>query len=244
MRAAPGKATAAPVRPRAVRSAGAALLLLGLLAVTGCAGRAPLGSPIAPDDAALAADALRDATRLDGPLLIRFDWDVIEQGSRGSGEGVARVEPPYRARLDLFLRNGTTVARAALVDDQLLLPRGVPEGLIPPPGLLWAALGVFRPGADAELVAARRAGEVLELSYRLPDGRELRFRVDGERIAEAELLESGTVLHRVSLTAPAEPGLPDEATYRNLTAFRELKLLTRSIEHVESFPSDIWFPGR
>jgi len=34
------------------------------------------------------------------------------------GEGVARVEPPYRARLDLF-RNMETVSSAILVDDVL-----------------------------------------------------------------------------------------------------------------------------
>jgi hypothetical protein len=84
---------------------------------------------------------------------------------------------------------------------------------------------------------------VVELRYQAADGRELRYTVAGERILEAQVLERGQTVHEVTL-APGETGVyPREATYKNLAAYRELKLTTRSIENVPPFPTDIWFPG-
>lgn len=174
-----------------------------------------------------------------------FDWNLSEQGVRASGRGVARVEPPYRARLDLFMGNGETVARAALVDDDLRVPPGVPEGIIPPPRLLWASLGVFRPGGGAFLLGAEgRREEAVSLRYGFDGGEELRYRIVGDRIVEAELLSGGHAVHQVTLSAEAEDRYPREATYRNLAAFRELRLVRRSVENVEPYPPDIWFPVR
>jgi hypothetical protein len=189
------------------------------------------------------AASLQESTRLDRPTLIRFGWSLSEQGSRGGGSGVARIEPPDRARLDLFLDNGTTVARATLAGGALWLPPGVRAEVIPPPDLLWAALGVFRPGEGMELSGARRRGDELELRYGDGGDQELRYRIVAERIQGVDLLEGGSTVHSVSI-APRDDGYPGEATYRNLAAYRELKLTTRSIEHVDSFPSDIWSPGR
>jgi hypothetical protein len=219
--------------------------MLGLwLAVTGCAPAQPLGVPIPTSDGAALADSLERATRLERPSLYQFDWQVSERGARVSGRGVARAEPPYRARLDLFSGNGETVARAALIDGQLYLPDGVPLEVIPPPNLLWAALGVFRPGPDAELLGARRAGDSVELTYRASGGQELRYHIEGARVREVELLEGGRALHRISLTANETSSYPRDATYRNLAEFRELQFVTRSVEHVEPFPPDTWLPPR
>jgi hypothetical protein len=163
----------------------------------------------------------------------------------GSGRGVARAQDPYRARLDLFAGGGETVARAILIDDDLSLPAGVPdeiEAIIPPSNLLWAALGVFHPGEGATLLGARRSSAEIELRYDLADGRQLRYLVAGDRVRQVQLLERGQTLHEISLTPAAGQRYPGEATYRNLAQYRQLNLVTRSVEHVDSFPAIIWRP--
>ena len=182
---------------------------------------------------------------MEQPLRILFEWSLNEQGSRVRGRGVARIEPPFRARLDLFMGNGETVARAALVDDDLRIPPGVPDGIIPPAHLLWSALGVFRPGREAAFLGAERENDGwVSLVYLYPNGEELRYRVEGGILREAELLEGGHVVQRVTLARDSGSGYPDEATYRDLSAFRELRLTKRTTENVEFYPPDIWFPTR
>ena len=164
----------------------------------------------------------------------------------GSGAGVARAQDPYRARLDLFLGSGETIARATLIDSDLTLPAGVPdeiEAIIPPSNLLWAALGVFHPGAGATLVGARRSATGLELRYDLTDGRQLRYVIEGDRVRLVQLLEGGSAVHEISLTPTEGQRYPSEATYRNLEQFRQLTFVTRSVENVDSFPADLWRPA-
>lgn len=195
-------------------------------------------------DAEQLALALEDRTRLQEPLRIVFEWDLNEAGSRMSGRGVARVEPPYRARLDLFLGSGETAARAALVDGEYRLPPGAPADLLPPPDLMWGVLGVFRPEFGIELLGAERLeGDALRLRYRYPDGTRVHYRiVDGE-VRVMERLQGETVVERVEVD-PSDAGrYPDEAVYRDLTAFRELRLTRESVERVEPFPPDIWDPA-
>jgi hypothetical protein len=210
-----------------------------------CASTPPAGPPLPPSEGAAIATALEAATRIPEPTRIRFQWAISEQGRQARGEGLTRTEPPYRARLDLFLGDGTTVGQATLLDGSLHKPEGMPEDVIPPPDLLWAALGVFRPGRESVLSAARRREDgVVELRYAVAGGQELRYVVSGERILEAALLEDGDAVHEVRLD-PGDAGVyPREATYRNLAAYRELKLTTRTIESVPPFPADIWLPGR
>ena len=229
---------------RGPRKVGRALPVALMLAAAGCASTPPAGPPLPPSEGESIAAALAEATRIPGPSRIRFEWVIGEQGRRASGEGLARVEPPYRARLDLFLGDGTTVGRATLLDAQLQDPVGLPQAVVPPPDLLWAALGVFRPGPGSALTAARRRADgVVELRYSVANGQELRYVVDGQRILEAEILQDGDAVHEVTLAPGESAPFPREATYKNLAEYRELKLTTRSIENVERFPTDIWSPG-
>jgi hypothetical protein len=96
---------------------------------------------------------------------------MARPGGRGrfNGRGVARIEPPYHARLDLFGPRGDTYLSAALVDDQIRLPPGVQAVQLPPPALMWAVLGVVAPPAEAVLVGTRQDPERAELYYELED---------------------------------------------------------------------------
>ena len=191
------------------------------------------------------AQQLSDETGLEDPLRIVFDWELNDQGQRVEGRGVARVEPPYRARLDLFLDNGETVISAALVDGDLRLPPGSPDDILPPPDLMWGALGVFRPVGDARLMGADRLeGEAIRLRYRHDDGREVHYRVMDGALRVLELVEGGDVVQRVDVAPERVERYPIEAIYRNLAEFRELKLVRQSLSVVDAFDPEIWDPAQ
>ena len=220
-----------------------ALLVAAACAVLGaCAPPPPAVVAPAPDAEQLAL-TLEDRTALTGPIRVVFAWQLNEAGVRVSGTGVARIEPPYKARLDLFMGNGETLARAALVDGDLRLPPGTPEGLLPPADLMWGVLGVFRPRLGIELLGAERMeGGALRLRYRYPDSDELHYNVMDGEVRSLELLDGGDVVQRVDLRGEGGASVPQEATYRNLAAFRELKLTRERVERVEAYPPDIWDP--
>lgn len=213
-------------------------------AVVGCSGPPP-PPPAPPLDAAQIATTARTQSRLDQPTRILFEWSMTEQGGRFSGRGVARLEPPYRARLDLFLPGGETIARAALVDDDLRMPPDVPEGFIPPPRLLWGVLGVFRPGAGAALLGAEdQGGDGIRVRYGYAGDEEIRYLLRDRRVQRVEMLDDGDVVHQVTLELDTGSRYPTEAVYRDLAAFRELRISRESVTHVESYPPDIWDPVR
>lgn len=205
----------------------------------------PGASPQAPLAAASAeAQRAEEATRITTASRLVFAWRAQEPDFRGEGTGVARVEPPDKARLDLFFDNGELAATAALVGDDLRIPAELPGELVPPPALFWAALGVFRPGSGATLIEAREGNGTMELGYRLPMGDRIRFRLRGHAVADAMVLSDGAVVERILASEPRPgSGYPAEATYRNLQDYRELRLRLETFEHVDSFPPDIWYPG-
>lgn len=210
----------------------------------GCSSPPP-PPPAPPLDAREIATSAQAESTLDQPTRILFDWNMTEQDGRFRGRGVARIEPPYRARLDLFLPGGETIARAALVNDDLRMPADVPEGLIPPAHLLWAVLGVFRPGAGAGLLGAEEqdGGGVL-MRYGYDGGREIHYLLRGRRIQRVEVLEGGDVVHRVTVELDPGSRYPREAVHRDLAGFRELRITRESVTQVEPYPPDIWNPTR
>lgn len=212
----------------------------GVPALGACAAR---GRPVDIPVAQSAVERAVRATAPSRPLRVVFDWELREREGRFSGRGVARIEPPYRARLDLFGPRGEGVLTAALVGDELRLPPGAEEARvpIPPPALLWSVLGVFRP-PPAELTAAAREDGRLRVEYAGVDGR-WRFLLDGDRLVEAEWRGDGDALRRVETNGAAAFGVPDDVVYRNYEAFRQLELDVDQVDEVDSFPAEIWTPG-
>jgi hypothetical protein len=219
----------------------AVVLLIGACTPAG----PPPGPPQPPLDPAQEALGTERATRLEGPVRVVFDWSLDEPGLRASGRGVARMEPPDRARLDLFARNGETVLRAAMVGDELRLPPGASSTLVPPPALFWSALGIFRPGGGSFLSGGSREGEDgVRLEYMLSGDRAVRYRLLRRVVQEVELLQGGQTFERLTLSPSPDARFPRQTVYRHLADFRELTFTLQTVDDVDAFPPDIWEPGR
>ena len=124
------------------------------------------------------------------------------------------------------------------------VPPGVPLDLAPPPALLWAALGVFRPDAGLRMAGGRDRGDgTISLSYGGEDGQDLRFRLANDLLLRAEIREDGHLIEEVDLELDESSQRVVETVYRNRALFVELTFTLKSEENVESFPPDIWYPG-
>lgn len=178
-------------------------------------------------------------TRPSEPLRIRFQWRATEADSRFSGLGLARVEAPQRARLDLFGPRGEAYLSGILSDGLLALSEPSAAIQLPPPTLLWASLGVFLPPEEADLLVTRRDGQRLHLEYASKQAR-WRFFFEDDRLRRAEWDRSVEGRYTVELRGEAVHGIPREATYRDWKAFVELTLISESIDVVEPFPPDVW----
>ncbi len=164
---------------------------------------------------------------------IVFDWELVDRDVTGRGEGVARVAGPDSARLDLFLAGGFGSGAAILIADSLRMPgSGLPRRFIPPPPLLWAALGRVAIPALRD-TTARVDGELLRVDIGKPVGWRLTFRRDSlvrlERIHDGRIAEwverSGNIVH-----------------YRSEEARRALSLTIKRAQEVPPFDASIWGP--
>ena len=76
------------------------------------------------------------------PALWRFTWTYKDETFTANGDGVLRIAPPERARLDFFLRNGMSGGYAVMIADSIFVPGpDMVKRFLPPPPMLWAALG-------------------------------------------------------------------------------------------------------
>ena len=217
-------------------------LLVGSLAaaaLTACAGRAPVAE--GPPRPEVAGEAVRRSAP-EGAARYVFRWTLRDGEARFQGEGAARIEAPYRARLDLFGPRGEGYLRAALVGDELRLPAGVTDVPLPPPALLWSVLGVLRPPPDAELAATDTTPHV-SLLYRR-GAEQWRFRIEDGVVRYAEWEDGERGRQTVEVTRVGTLGRPSLVVYRDWSAFRELTLDVTHAEQVDGFAPDIWNPDR
>ena len=218
----------------------ATTLALCAAAAGACASTSqPAAGPPVPQ---LAAEALR-ATTPARPLHLVFAWNLEEPDGRFSGKGATRLEPPGRARLDLFGPRGEAYLSAAMVDMDLRLPPGVEDVPLPPAALLWAALGIFRPPVGAELIGSSAEEAIVRLDYARGEEKWV-FRLEGGALRYAEWVGPGDGKRTVELSGTAEHGLPRSARYRDWPAFRSLTLTLNEVQETDGFPADTWTIGR
>jgi hypothetical protein len=210
-------------------------------AIIACSNAGGGASPVPQTvDPSVEAGALENGA-IERPLEIAFDWTLQDQETRFNGQGLARIAPPYRARVDLFGPRGEAVLAAALVDDELRLPGGGQDVPLPPPALFWTVLGVFRAPEGATLAGTEGGGNPL-LAYRR--GEDVwTFRFEGDRPARSEWTGRAEGRRTVEISGDASHGLPTQVTYRDWPAFRELKLTVKRVLEVDDFPSAIWSLG-
>lgn len=166
-----------------------AAVMCGAICLAGCAQRIQSLAGVAPLNASLPSFALPPE-----PQKITFKWEVNDNSIVARGDGVARLGPPDRARVDLFLGGGFGAAAGAiLVGDSLIVPPGARGlDLVPPAPLLWAALGRLALPAVSDTII-RVSGDTLRASLGAPvqwritsvGGQLTRVeRVSGDRIVE------------------------------------------------------------
>jgi hypothetical protein len=149
---------------RTFRSARFVPGILAALAASACAPRIHPLQGIAPLSATLPTFALA-AT----PQKLTFKWELNDNSIVARGDGVARLEAPDHARVDLFLGGGFGAAAAAvLVGDSLFVPPGSSgRDMVPPAPLLWAALGRLALPAVPDTII-RVSGDTLRASLGAP----------------------------------------------------------------------------
>jgi hypothetical protein len=207
----------------------------------GCAARGPGPGAFDVPDPAVEAAAVAQ-TMPQQRLHVIFTWDMRDRDTRFNGQGVLRLDRGYRARVDLFGPRGETYAAAVVAGEEMrVVPPGV-GALLPPPALLWSALGVFRPPADAPLAGTSRADGQLALGYGR-DGTVWRFAFQDGLLRNTEWTSPGA-RRTVALTGSAGYGLPQQAAFRDWTEFRELTLRVTDVEEQIAFDPDVWvLPG-
>lgn len=161
-----------------------------------------------------------------------FDWRYDDPDMRAGGEGAARSAYPDSTRVDFFLQGGVGSGAAVLIDQQLRAPGPAAlRRLVPPPPLLWAALGrlAVPPAADT---SARLDGDTLRVD--IGRGDVWRVTIAGGVLVRLERIESGRIiqsLHRAD---------DRRVRYYDAGARRSLELtVTRVDRNVEHDPS-IW----
>ncbi len=116
------------------------------------------------------------------------------------GEGAIRTAAPDSARVDLFLTGGIAAGRAVLIGDSLRAPnKAQVERVLPPPAMMWAALGRLAIPPLPDTVVTEEAGTLYAQIGRpaawrvtIKGGRLTQLaRLNGGRIAEVVTRDDG-----------------------------------------------------
>jgi hypothetical protein len=179
------------------------------------------------------------------PMQLQFTWDYSDDTFNANGDGAVRVLPPERARLDFFLKNGSAGGFAILEGDSLIIPGPeMTRRLLPPPPLLWAALGRLAVAPTRDTIA-RIDGDTLRVDMgslrggdaRRADGTAWRLTFAGTRLARVERIERGRMVEWISRTR----GTAGETIrYNHETARRRLTIVIADTTWVEGFDEAIW----
>lgn len=210
-------------------------LLLLVAGATACTPRARALGGVEADI------ALPEAELPSTPQLIRFSWTYADETFDVKGDGVVRSGPPDRARLDLFIANGYGNGMAILQGDSLFVP-GIDliRRFLPPPPLLWAALGRVALPAGRDTIV-RLDGDTLraDLSGTDADKRTWRVHFASSALRRIERIEDGRVVEWAE-RVPLDDGTM-RLRYVHNSGRRSLQLsVTETINIPEGFDDAIW----
>lgn len=197
-----------------------------VFAIAACAPRLqPLGGAAAPV-------ALPESRQPAGSRRVVFDWRLDDQQLSARGDGVARVTAPDSARLDFFLAGGLGGGAGVLVADSLAAPGpAFVRRLVPPPPLMWAALGTLSVPALADTVV-HTAGDTLRADIGQPVSWRASF--VGGALRRLERVDGGRVQEWVERTDSAH------VHYRSESGHRSLDIVITRSEPVAGFDPAIW----
>jgi hypothetical protein len=197
------------------------------LALSGCAQRIQPLLGVAPLNAVLPSFALPPESQ-----KLTFTWELNDNTIVARGEGVARLGPPDRARVDLFLGGGFGAAAAAiLVGDSLIVPPGARGlDLIPPAPLLWAALGRLALPAISDTVI-RVSGDTLRASLGAPV--QWRITAVGGQLTRVERVAGDRIVEWVDRN-------PGRRLRYELSGRRSLVLDIETQHPVAPFDASVW----
>jgi hypothetical protein len=180
------------------------------------------------------------------PALWKFTWSYKDETFESVGDGVLRILPPERARLDFFLRNGMSGGFAILIGDSLIVPGpDMVKRFLPPPTLLWAALGRLALPPTPDTIA-RTDGDTLRVdlgTLRGTDaskaqGRAWRLAFAGTVLARAERIEDGRIQEWMTRRRGANGEW--ELQYVHERPPRRLSISVTDTSIVEGFDDAIW----
>lgn len=196
--------------------------------VTACAPRVRPMPGIAPATVALPALGLAPT-----PRRVTFTWELNDQTIVARGDGVARMTPPDTARVDLFLGGGFGRAAAAiLVGDTLRVPPGAGDEakMIPPPPLMWAALGRLAVPALPDTVV-RVSGDTIRAQI----GRPARWRLTavGNQLVRLERISGDRIVEWVTRN-------PGHDVHYELSGRRSLVLHVDTQQPSPPFDASVW----
>jgi hypothetical protein len=161
-----------------------------------------------------------------------FNWKYEDSDIHAAGDGAIRAAFPDSARLDLFVAGGFGGATAVLIGDELRAPGpNAIRRMIPPPPLLWAALGRLAGPAAAD-TTARLDGDTLRVD--IGRGTVWRIAVVGGVLARVDRIDDGRVVQSV-VRADAR-----HVRYSDAAARRSLELEITSVDSNADFDASIW----
>jgi hypothetical protein len=180
------------------------------------------------------------------PALWKFTWTYEDETFSANGDGVLRIAPPQRARLDFFLKNGMGGGYAILIADTLLVPGpDMVKKFLPPPPLLWAALGRLALPPTADTIA-RADGDTVRVDLGTlrgadaskADGRAWRLTFGSSVLARVDHIESGRVTEWMTRRRNASGHW--EVQYIHERPPRRLSISVTDTAIVEGFDDAIW----
>lgn len=171
-----------------------------------------------------------------GHQRLVFTWELNDGEIVARGDGAVRIAPPDSARLDFFLSGGMGSGAAVLIGDALRLPSGGGSvaGILPPPALLWAALGRLAIPA-VEDTAASVSGDLLRADFGSPV--QWRATFQSGQLRRLERVDGGRVREWVTRTADGH------IRYHHESDRRTLDLVITTSVATGSFDATLWsFP--